>query len=79
VPSPTPVPTPEQVVHVVKSGDSLSKIAAKYGVTVDDILAANPAITDPNKIAVGDKVVIPQPLPSEIVNAEITPAPSTAP
>jgi LysM repeat protein len=79
VPSPTPVPTPEQVVHVVKSGESLSKIAATYGVTVDDILAANPSITNPNKIAVGDKIVIPQPLPSEIVNAEITPAPSTAP
>jgi LysM repeat protein len=75
VPSPTPVPTPEQVVHVVKSGDSLSGIAATYGVTVDDILAANPSITDPNKIAPGDKIVIPQPAPSEIVDGEITPAP----
>jgi LysM repeat protein len=75
VSSPTPVPTPEQVVHTVKSGETLSAIAAIYGVTVDDILAANPSITNPNKIAVGDKIVIPQPLPSEIVNEEITPAP----
>jgi len=73
--SPTAVPTPDQVVHVVKSGDTISKIAALYGVTIDDILAANPTITDPNKIAVGDKIVIPQPLPSEIVDVEITPAP----
>ncbi len=72
-PSPTAVPTPEQVVHIVKSGDSLFKIAGLYGVTVDQILAANPSITNPNKIAVGDRIVIPQPLPSEIV--EITPAP----
>jgi LysM repeat protein len=62
-------------VYTVKSGDTLSKIAAAYGVTVDQILAANPEITNPNKIAVGDKIVIPQPLPSEIVNVEITPAP----
>ena len=75
MPSPTPIPTPEQVVYTVKSNDSLSRIAAAYGVTVDHILAANPSITDPNKIAVGDRIVIPQPLPSEIVDGEITPAP----
>jgi LysM repeat protein len=74
-PSPTPIPTPAQVVYTVKSGDSLSGIAAAYGVTVEDILAANPSITDPNRIAPGDKIVIPQPLPSEIVDGEITPAP----
>ena len=71
--SPTAIPTPEQVIHVVKAGDSLSKIAATYGVTIDQILAANPKITNPNKIAVGDQIVIPQPLPTEIV--ELTPAP----
>jgi len=75
VPSPTPVPTPEQVVHIVKSGDTVSGIAATYGVTVDDILAANPSITDPNTIAPGDKIVIPQPAPSEIVDGDITPVP----
>jgi len=74
-PSPTPVPTPAQVVHVVKAGDTLSKIAATYDVTVDQVLAANPQIKDPNKIAVGDEIVIPQPLPTEIVDVEITPAP----
>lgn len=74
-PSPTAVPTSGKVVYIVKSGDTLSKIAAIYGVTVDQILAANPTIKNPNKIALGDKIVIPQPLPSEIVDAEITPAP----
>ncbi len=75
VASPTAVPTPDQIVYTVKSGDTLSTIAPRYGVTVDEILAANPTITNPNKIAPGDKIVIPQPLPSEIVNVEITPAP----
>jgi LysM repeat protein len=74
-PGPTAVPTPAQVVHTVKSGDTLSKIAALYGVTMEQILAANPTITNANKIAIGDRIVIPQPLPSEIVDAEITPAP----
>jgi LysM repeat protein len=74
-PSATPVPTPEEVVYIVKSGDSLSKIAAKYGVTVDQVMAANPDIKNPNLIAVGDRIVIPRPLPSEIVDGDITPAP----
>jgi hypothetical protein len=74
-PSPTPVPTPAQVVYIVKAGDSLSGIAATYGVTIDDLLAVNPTITNPNRIAIGDRIVIPQPLPSEIVDVEITPAP----
>ncbi len=74
-PSPTPVPTPAQVVHVVKAGDTVSGIATEYGVTVDQILAANPQIKNPNSINVGDEIVIPQPLPTEIVDAEITPAP----
>lgn len=75
VPSATPIPTPEQVVHMVKSGDTISKIAAIYGVTIEEILAANPTITNPNRITVGARIVIPQPLPSEIVDVEITPAP----
>jgi LysM repeat protein len=74
-PSPTPLPTPVQVVYTVKAGDSLSGIAATYRVTVDEILAVNPTITNPNRIVPGDKIVIPQPLPSEIVDGEITPAP----
>jgi len=74
-PSPTAVPTPEQLVHTVKSGDTLSTIAPLYGVTVDQILAANPTITNPNKIVPGDRIVIPRPLPSEIVDGGTTPAP----
>ncbi len=74
-PTLTPEPTPSEIVYLVKANDTLSTIAAKYGVTVDQVLEANPSIKNPNRIAVGDQIVIPQPLPPEIVDGEITPAP----
>jgi LysM repeat protein len=56
--SPTPAPTP--VTYVVKAGDQLARIAAKYGVTVAAIQKAN-GIKDPNLIKVGQKLIIPLP------------------
>jgi LysM repeat protein len=72
---PTPDATPAEVVYIVQAGDTLSAIAASYGVTVDQILAANPTISDPNQIAIGDRIVIPRPPPSEIVDGQLTPPP----
>jgi nucleoid-associated protein YgaU len=65
-------------VYVVKPGDTLLKIGRKYGLTVDQLLAANKQIKNPNKIAVGDEIVIPLAAPSEIVDGAST-APSAAP
>lgn len=45
--------------YTVKKGDTLSKIAEKYNVTVDDIANAN-SITNKNMIYVGQKLVIPE-------------------
>ena len=45
-------------VTVVK-GDTVSAIAAKAGVSVAAVAAANPGITNLNKINVGQKIVIP--------------------
>ena len=44
--------------YVVQSGESLSVIAEKYGVTVEAIMAAN-GIDDPNTIVVGQELLIP--------------------
>ena len=44
--------------YVVTWGDTLTKIAEKYGTTVEELLRLNPSITDKNKIAVGQKIVI---------------------
>ena len=56
----------------MKSGDTLLKIAKKYKLTVDQLLAANKQIKNPNKIAVGDEIMIPVAGPSEIVDGAST-------
>src|SRR5215217_2256259 len=43
----------------VKPGDTLSKIAMRYGMTLAQLLQANPQVKDPNKIAVGDVLNVP--------------------
>lgn len=44
--------------YTMKKGDNLSTVAQKYGVSVSDIIKAN-NIKNPNKVAVGTKLVIP--------------------
>lgn len=44
--------------YTVASGDSLSKIAARFGVKTRDLQSAN-NISDPNSIRIGQKLVIP--------------------
>jgi LysM repeat protein len=56
--APTPSPTPKVVIHVVKAGENLTVIAAKYGVTVKAIQELN-GITNPNRIFPGQKLKIP--------------------
>ena len=65
--APTATPEPEATprLYRVKSGDTLGKIAQRFGVTVADILAANPEITDPDQIVPGQVIVIPRPTPRQ--------------
>jgi LysM repeat protein len=61
-PPPTPEPptaTPGPIVHVVAQGENLYRIAARYGVSVDDVRRANP-IADPDHIEPGQRLVIPR-------------------
>jgi len=57
---PTATPTIEPVVHTVKDGETLSKIAQNYGVTVEAIMEAN-GLTDPDRIITGQTLIIPYP------------------
>lgn len=50
--------SPTPVLHTLVPGDTLVSIALRYGVKVEDILAANPGL-DENNLVVGEHVVIP--------------------
>ena len=46
--------------YTVQAGDSLWKVASKYGITTKELLNANPQINNSNLIYAGDKLKIPQ-------------------
>jgi peptidoglycan-N-acetylglucosamine deacetylase len=48
----------DRVIHVVRQGEALIDIALRYGITVDQIVAAN-NITDRNILRIGQELVIP--------------------
>ncbi len=50
--------TPEVVMHVVQSGDTISGLAMQYDVPAEDIIAAN-QLQNPNILQVGTKLIIP--------------------
>ncbi len=74
-PSITPVPSPSPTIYVVKAGDVLSRLAVKFGVTVDAIVKANPQIKNPDRLNLGDQLVIPPAVAPAITDGAITPAP----
>ena len=77
----TPVPAPTQQTYIVMSGDTMSSIARRFGVTLDDLIAANlAAVPDPDKLDVGDELIIPEPSaapasPDASPSAEASPSP----
>ena len=50
--------------YIIKPGDTLSAISARFGVTLAAILAANPQVTNPNIINAGQRITIPTPGPA---------------
>ncbi|MCI0551920.1 MAG: LysM peptidoglycan-binding domain-containing protein [Anaerolineae bacterium] len=54
----TPLPSPTPFTYIVQTGDTISGIALKFGVSIDDLQAANPEIS-PNAMSVGTVLNIP--------------------
>lgn len=80
---PTATPPPEQITHTVQPGETLSRIALQYGVTVQQIVQLN-NISNPNLIYVGQVLVIrsgpaPTPAPTATAGPTNTPAPTNTP
>jgi len=75
--APTAVPAPTPQVYVVRSGDTMSSIAKKFGVALADLIAANAEnIPNPDRLKIGDQVIIPVPVPSALPAASEVPAAS---
>lgn len=67
LPAATALPSRQDTVHTVRRGETLSGIAKAHGLTLAELLAANPQIRDPDRIAVGQAVNVPdgaKPLPT---------------
>lgn len=80
------------MTYIVKPGDTLSRIATRNGITLAQLLQANPQIKDPNRIGVGDSINLPEgstgvpagstddtkPLPANMSAAAAAAPPSTS-
>ncbi len=71
---PTAPPAPTGEVYVIKAGDTLSKVATSFDLTLEELLAANPQITDPDTIAIGDELTIPARTPDEFTDPSAAPS-----
>lgn len=47
-------------IYIVKPGDTLNKIAARFGITLTALLNANPSITNANRIEAGQQIRLPE-------------------
>lgn len=68
----TPTATPTPIIYTVVSGDNVNKIAARYGISARDLMAANNMSSD--LLQVDDKLIIPTAgSGSEVVASTATP------
>jgi LysM repeat protein len=70
----TPLPTPTPFTYTVQSGDTMSEIAERFGVSLDDLQAANPEVSA-NSMSVGTSLKI----PSDPANPSGEPTPTAVP
>ena len=77
---PTPVPEPTQQIYVVQSGDTMSRIANRFGVPLATLCEVNKAtIPDCNKVVIGANVIIPAVAPTTVPGASTSPVPAASP
>jgi LysM repeat protein len=72
----TPLPSPTPFTYTIKTGDTISSIALKFGVSMDDLQAANPEVS-PNSMSIGQVIKIPSSPDNPSGEPTPTPAPFT--
>ena len=77
-PTPTFTATPEPTVYLVAPGDTLARIAAQYGVSVEALQEEN-NILDPRTLQPGQQLVIPFVLSTDGGLAQARPTPTPIP
>ncbi len=55
--------------HIVVQGDSLWELAARYGITMEELLGANPAVDNPGHLQIGQELVVPHGSTAAVVAA----------
>ena len=91
IPSPTPTPspslppTPLYRTYKVQRGDTPAYIASQFGITAEELMAAN-GITNPSALQVGQELIIPHPptatatlTPTSLPTATPEPSPGASP
>jgi nucleoid-associated protein YgaU len=73
----TPTPGPTQQIYIVKEGDTMSRIANAFGVTLSALVDANKdTIPNPDLLEIGQEVIIPTVAPTSLPDAGASPSPS---
>jgi len=71
---PTILAQPTQLIYLVQSGDTMSKIAKKFNVPLQALIDANKTtIPNPDKLKIGDQVIIPTATPTGVPAASASP------
>jgi hypothetical protein len=76
--APTPSPVPTQVIYVVQEGDTMSKIADRFGVPLPALVEANREnIPNADLLQIGQQVIIPVAAPTTLPGVSPSPTPTT--
>jgi len=72
----TPIPTPTPFTYDVRAGDTMSGIAFRFGVSLDELVAINPGVS-PNSMSIGTELKIPSNPTASVSASTSTPVPAT--
>ncbi len=72
----TPLPTSTPFTYQVQVGDTMSGIAFKFGVSLDELVAINPGVS-PNSMSIGTELKIPSNPTDQADASTSTPVPAT--